>query len=136
LRYDVAMSFRISRAAHDALLAEAAADPDREVCGLLLGSDFVTHIQPTQNIATDAKTTFEIDPQALFAAIRNHRKGVESLIGYYHSHPRGIAEPSAHDTLQARGDRRVWVIIAGSEITAWQINESEKFEQLSVERLN
>jgi desampylase len=102
----------------------------------MLGDDIVTRIQPTQNIAADPEKTFEIDPQALFAAIRNDRAGKESLIGYYHSHPGGHAEPSAHDTRLATGDRRVWVIIAAAEITAWRMDPRERFAQLLVERID
>jgi desampylase len=136
LRYDVAMTLRISRAAYDALLAEADGDPHREVCGLLLGDDHVTRIVPTPNVAADPEKTFEIEPQALFAAIRNERAGAASLIGYYHSHPRGHALPSAQDTLQAQGDRRIWVIVAGGAVTAWRIDASDRFVQLSVEPID
>jgi desampylase len=136
LRYDVAMSFRISRAAYDALLDQAASDPKREVCGLMLGGDIVTRVQPTRNLAANPNTTFEIDPQALFAAIRNDRAGREPLAGYYHSHPGGVAEPSERDTHQARGDSRIWAIVASAQVTAWQMDADGMFVQLSVEQID
>lgn len=104
---------------HAQLLAAAAADPEREMCGLLTGVDRIDAIVPTANVAADPKRKFEIDPVALFAAIRADRAGGAKLLGYYHSHPHGTPTPSAHDHAQATDDGRIWLIIGQARVTAW-----------------
>jgi desampylase len=130
------MVFRISRAARDAMLAAAAADPDREVCGLMLGDATVVRIMPTANVATDPSRTFEIDPVALFSVIRAERDGTERLLGYYHSHPTGDPEPSECDRKQAVPDGRVWLIIGNGRIAAWRLSKSHIFETVRVELID
>ncbi|HET8612552.1 MAG TPA: Mov34/MPN/PAD-1 family protein, partial [Sphingomonas sp.] len=117
------MTVRISRGLLDRILAEAAADPEREVCGLLLGvprlsvraersrgtryeravrdasfdyarDERVIQVVPTRNVAPDPALSFEVDPAALFTAIRAERGGGARLIGHYHSHPGGSPAPS------------------------------------------
>ena len=89
------MTLRISSELHRQLLTDAAASPEREICGLMIGDTEVEHLIAAENVADDPKTGFEIDPVALFSAIRNERGGGERLLGYYHSHPVGPPEPSA-----------------------------------------
>jgi proteasome lid subunit RPN8/RPN11 len=104
----------------DRLLAEADAEPAREVCGLLFGGD--SHIgaaQRTANVADDPARTFEIDPAALFAALRAERGGGPRLIGHYHSHPNGRPEPSPRD-LAAAEPGRLWLIIGGNMARLWR----------------
>lgn len=114
------MKVRISSEALAAIRAHAAADPAFEVCGLLFGTaDHVSAVTPTPNVASDPARQFEIDPQALFAAIRAERAGGPTLVGYYHSHPSGRPEPSAADQHMAAGDGRLWLIVAGDDVTAW-----------------
>ncbi len=42
------------------------------------------------------------------------------MIGHYHSHPSGIAAPSATDAAQAAPDGAFWIIVAGTDLTAWR----------------
>ena len=89
---------------------------------MLLGTgDAITEARPTANVAADTTAHFEIDPAALFAAIRAERAGGPALIGYYHSHPQGEAVPSATDTATAQGDLRVWIIVAQNHMRAWRM---------------
>ena len=46
-----------------------------------------------------------------------------TLIGHYHSHPGGRAEPSACDADMAVADGSIWLIIAGGEVMAWRAVE-------------
>lgn len=78
---------------------------------------------PAANVHPDPLGHFEIDPQALVDAHRAARAGGPDLIGYYHSHPTGIAEPSATDRAQASGDGRVWAIVGGGDVTFWRDDE-------------
>ena len=110
-----------SREALAAIKAHAAADPWVEVCGLLLGErDHVSTATPAANMAADRARRFEIDPAALFKAIRAERAGGPKLLGYYHSHPSGRAEPSATDQAMAAGDGKIWIIVAGEAVGAWR----------------
>lgn len=113
--------FVLADTAREAMLAHAARAAPDEACGLLLGQrDHITEARPTANIAADPARYFEIDPQALIDAHRAARDGGPQLLGYYHSHPFGPAEPSATDQAQASGDGRVWAIVAEGEIRLWR----------------
>lgn len=105
----------------------------REVCGLLLGSHAVEAVIPTRNVSGTPETHFEIDPQPLFAAIRAERGGGAKLLGYYHSHPTGLTTPSAHDRAQATNDGRLWIIVAGGQMTVWQMNDRRLFEPIPIQ---
>lgn len=115
------MKAEISRTVLDAIRAHAAFEPDREVCGLLFGTeDRVDGAMAAKNVAADPAHRFEINPAALFAAIRAERAGGPKLAGYYHSHPRGPAEPSDTDRASAVPDGRLWLIVAGNAVTGWR----------------
>ena len=129
------MGLRISRALQAQLLAEAAAMPEREVCGLLFGvaGEAVTAVQPCVNVAVDTARTFEIDPASLIAAHRAQRAGGPSLIGCYHSHPNGPATPSPRDRDAAWDGSFLWLIIAGHRIRAWSAAAPGMFEEAEIE---
>lgn len=92
-----------------------------EACGLLLGAgNMVREASTCANVAADPHRFFEIDPAALIDAHRAQRSGGEELIGYWHSHPSGLAEPSAEDRRQAAGDRKVWAIVGNDEVRFWR----------------
>ena len=115
------MSVRISTELLARIVAEAAAAPDREVCGLLFGDGAaITAIQPCRNIAADPARLFELDPAALLAAHRAARAGAPRPIGHYHSHPSGAPEPSPRDAADAAPDGALWLIVAGGEVRAWR----------------
>ena len=99
---------------------ERAAHP-LECCGLLLGQDKrITAIQPATNIHPAPATHFEIDPQTLINAHREARRGGPQILGYYHSHPNGLAEPSPTDVASAARDGRIWAIITKAGMTFWR----------------
>lgn len=107
-----------------AMLADARLDLAVERCGLLLGMrdadvDTVTEFRPTANVAANPARHFEIDPAALIAAWREKREGGLALLGHYHSHPSGVAEPSATDLADAYADGRLWVIVTADDARAW-----------------
>ena len=110
----------ISRSLLQRIVSEAGNSP-HEICGLLLGADdAVAEVRACRNVHPDPATRFELDPAALFAALRAARHGGPALIGHYHSHPSGHAAPSAQDAADAAPDGRVWLIVAGDEVTAWR----------------
>ena len=111
----------ISSAALQQIVGDAAAHPARERCGLLFGTvDRVSGVSLCANVAADPSRTFEIDPAALFAALRAERAGGATLVGYWHSHPSGDVRPSATDTAMAVPDGKLWLIVSGDAIGVWR----------------
>lgn len=103
------------------MLEEARLAHPRECCGLLLGKgDRVALAQPAANVHPQPERHFEIDPKALITAHRAARAGGLELLGYYHSHPNGRAEPSASDRASASGDGRIWAIVAQGNVLCWR----------------
>ncbi|KQO13336.1 M67 family metallopeptidase [Sphingomonas sp. Leaf242] len=127
------MSVTISSELLQRLVAEAAASPDAEVCGLLFGAaGRIEAIAACANVAANPARTFEIDPAALFAAHRRARAGGLAVVGHYHSHPSGLPVPSPRDAAQAMGDGAVWVILGGGVARAWRSVEVGAFVEVMV----
>lgn len=88
-----------------------------EACGLIVGridSDgdgVVTALHPSENLA-EGCDSFEVDPALHISLQRKLRDGDEEIIGVYHSHPDGPAEPSAHDARAAAYGGWIWLITA------------------------
>jgi desampylase len=115
------MSVRISSLLLARLIAEVDASPDREVCGLLFGGDgVIDEISRARNVSAHPADSFEIDPAALFAAMRAERAGGPRMIGHYHSHPTGTAWPSQRDAAAAGEVGRLWLIVGGGEAGLWR----------------
>lgn len=105
----------------DALKRSAANAHPRECCGVLLGEGRrITALLPASNVHPQPETHFEIDPQVLIDAHRAARQGGAQVAGYYHSHPNGLAGPSAADWTQAAHDGSVWAIVADDAVTFWR----------------
>lgn len=99
--------------------SEARAAFPRECCGLLEGmregdAIRVIALHPARNLSSDSDR-FEIDPTDHFAAIRAARANGREIVGCYHSHPNGKAEPSARDAEGAWDESFVWLIAAVSD---------------------
>jgi proteasome lid subunit RPN8/RPN11 len=115
------MGVRISSELRRLILAEAAASPGAEVCGLLLGrGGRVEAVLPARNVAAEPARRFEIDPATLLAAHRQARGGGAPILGCYHSHPSGSAEPSPCDAAEAAPNGWLWLIAGGGAIRAWR----------------
>ena len=95
-------------AARAAILRCAAAAAPDECCGILVGRPTIAaepHVvvaaHPATNLAAAQTRRFDIaasDVARVAQGARNH--GLD-LIGFYHSHPRGEAYPSAADIANA-----------------------------------
>jgi proteasome lid subunit RPN8/RPN11 len=84
-----------------AMLAHAEHDAPHEACGLLIGTGrTVVRAVPTANADASA-TRYTIPADEHFAALRQARAKGLAVIGAYHSHPRGAAEPSPTDAATA-----------------------------------
>jgi proteasome lid subunit RPN8/RPN11 len=125
------MEIVLTRVLLQRLLREAEQALPHECCGLLLGQGTrIDEVRPTANVHPTPTTHFEIEPQALVDAHRAARRGGLPILGYYHSHPNGRGEPSATDRANTAGDRRVWAIVAGGDVTFWRDDE-DGFAKLS-----
>lgn len=119
------MRVRISRCVVE-LIQRAAADAEPlEACGLLFGDGgAISRAEIAANVADEPAQRFEIDPTALFAALKAERAGGERIVGYWHSHPNGNATPSATDAAMASRDGKLWLIVAGSDFTLWRAGDA------------
>ncbi|MDX3899529.1 MAG: M67 family metallopeptidase [Sphingobium sp.] len=114
------MDVRISRSLLEQIVAEAAGRTV-EICGLLMGRDHhIEAILPAANVAADPARHFELDPQVLLRAHREARRGGARVLGHYHSHPSGVAIPSATDAACAAPDGSLWLIVAGGAARLWR----------------
>lgn len=122
----------VSALAQAAMLSAAAAAHPLECCGLLLGhGSCIATARPTANVAPDPSRHFEVDPAALLAAHKAARDSSgPQVLGYFHSHPNGLARPSATDAASAAHDGRIWAIVANGGITFWR-DALSGFEPLS-----
>ncbi|RXZ65541.1 M67 family metallopeptidase [Pelagerythrobacter rhizovicinus] len=126
------MTLQIIRSVTDQILAEAARASPRECCGILLGDGETVHaLGSARNVHPAPEMHFEIDPRALIDAHRAARAGGPQVVGYYHSHPSGPAEPSPTDQAMAARDGRVWAIAGEGEVRFWRDDEAG-FEPLSL----
>lgn len=113
------------------LRAAAARVHPKEACGILLGEGAkITAFLETANVHQAPETHFEIDPEALINAYREEREGGPQVLGYFHSHPRGPAKPSATDQKMSAQDGKIWVIYGSREIQFWR-DVKYGFEPLS-----
>ncbi|HEX2116804.1 MAG TPA: M67 family metallopeptidase, partial [Alphaproteobacteria bacterium] len=88
-----------------------------ECCGLLIGIQHKNGVQEVKRVAPSrnlgkARDRFEIDPQLWVDLTRAHRGGSTRIVGLYHSHPDGPAQPSAVDLEAAWGEELVWLIVS------------------------
>ncbi|MCU0947989.1 MAG: M67 family metallopeptidase [Porphyrobacter sp.] len=116
------MDIVLTSEVHAAMLAAAWAAHPHEACGILLGTGArILEARPATNVHAAPATHFEIDPATLIAVHRGARApGGLQVLGYYHSHPSGLPEPSATDRAMAAHDGRIWAIIAGEEVRLWR----------------
>lgn len=106
----------LSRDLRARIEAEARKAFPKECCGLLEGvregeTVRIAAIHPARNLA-DAPGRFAIDPQAHIRLLRALRGTGRAIVGCYHSHPEGSAEPSARDREAAAEENFIWLIAA------------------------
>ena len=68
-------------------------------------------LHPSINQAAEPDR-FAIDPRLQFSLLRGLRGSGRSVIGCYHSHPNGRAEPSPRDAENAFETDFLWLILA------------------------
>ncbi len=113
----------LPKALRDQIAREALAAHPAECCGLIEGTyigDAVraARCHPTKNLAAEADR-FEIDPAQHIALLRTLRGTPTSIVGCYHSHPNGRAQPSPRDLMRAVDDDFLWLIAAKAGLAAF-----------------
>jgi len=108
---------RLAPAAFAVLRAACEAAWPQEGCGLLVGrrAGDVWHIgraEASRNLAAEPLRRFEVDPGLRFRLHRELRGGADAVIGHFHSHPSGRAEPSARDLAATHEPDLLWLIAA------------------------
>ncbi|HJW41009.1 MAG TPA: M67 family metallopeptidase [Rhizomicrobium sp.] len=120
---------------------EALAASPSECCGLIEGTRHddrfvVTALHPARNISVDADR-FEIDPADHFRALHAARSRGSEILGCYHSHPEGRAEPSPRDRDGAAETGFVWLIaaprVANRAMLAAYVFDGADFSPLEME---
>lgn len=108
---------RLSRAHRDLLRVEAERAYPQECCGILVGREedgvhLVEDVVPSINLSDTPQKTFEVDMALRLRLHKELRDTGLGVIGHYHSHPEGQAEPSARDRERAWEEDMVWLIVA------------------------
>ncbi len=103
------------------MIAAAAEAAPEEACGLLLGQHGrISAMVPARNVATDRSRSFEIDPAVLLKTHREARAQGLSVVGHWHSHPNGAAQPSRRDAARAVENGQLWLIVASGQVSGFQ----------------
>jgi len=112
LRMLQSYSLSMSRVFRDMMIAHALEEVPNECCGLLLGSDGVVERVVAVKSDPPAPDRYYMDPVRQVEVFEEMQKHGQSLIGIYHSHPRGPAEPSGADVQMAYHRGVAYVIIS------------------------
>ena len=102
----------MSRAFRDMMIAHALEEVPNECCGLLLGRDGVVERVVAVKSDPPAPDSYYMDPVRQVEVFEEMQRHGQSLIGIYHSHPRGPAEPSGADVQMAYHRGVAYVIIS------------------------
>ena len=107
------MEVRIASGALEAVIAHARDVAPVECCGLLLGSpDAIVDAARARNIADDPASRFLIDPKDHIDGRREARRRSLEVVGFYHSHPRSPAIPSARDRAEVGYPDDLYLIVS------------------------
>ena len=116
---------RLRQETLDAMIAHAHADAPHEACGVLLGKgDAVLEVVPISNRADDPTRYFRLDDRDYLQAVYMAQAQGLEVVGFYHSHPNGVAMPSQTDIAQSNYPDAVHILVglAGEPLAAaWRL---------------
>jgi len=118
------------------ILAHAREGAPEEVVGVLAGdhgtdTSTVQRCYRADNAAATPRTRYEIAPTEELDLLERIDAAGLDVVGFYHSHPRGPAEPSDTDARLAAWPDRSYVIVSLSgdaELGSWHWR-GERFER-------
>lgn len=98
-----------------------------EACGLLGGSVMeniyqVNEVIPVSNVLHSPER-YQMDAEEQWMAFQRFESLGKELVGIYHSHPRGPAEPSATDRAEAYYPEAVYLIWSRAAVDSSQPGE-------------
>jgi proteasome lid subunit RPN8/RPN11 len=103
---------RLQKATVAAILREAEATPNLEVCGLVwadaAGEQTVTSLR---NAHKEPERYYDVDPAELLKAYRQMEEVQGSPVAFYHSHPGGSPHPSEADMMGAMNGGMHYLIV-------------------------
>jgi proteasome lid subunit RPN8/RPN11 len=96
----------------DRIIQHARETAPLECCGLLVGTPaHIDEAVPTRNVDPH-RCRFQVDPGEHIRLNRNLRGTGRAVIGVYHSHPHGPAQPSASDIAEASYPEFAYLIVS------------------------
>ena len=119
----------MSRAFRDLLISHALKELPNECCGLLLGRDGVVERVVAMKSDPPAPDMYYMDPVQQVEVFTEMQGHGQSLLGIYHSHPKGPAEPSGADLQLAYHRGLAYFIISladadNPEVRAFMLHDS------------
>jgi len=86
-----------------------------ECCGLLVGRESVERAVPSQNVSPEPGCGYHVDPLLYLACELQERRGGPRVLGFYHSHPHGDAQPSTRDEEESQRGYLYLIAASGEE---------------------
>jgi proteasome lid subunit RPN8/RPN11 len=96
----------------EAVVAHAREAAPAECCGLLLGHEGAIHAARRTRNTAEQPTRFFIDPKDHIDGRREARAQGLDVVGFYHSHPHSLPEPSAADREEADYPDHLFMIVS------------------------
>ena len=126
-------ALKLSESHYKSIKDHVDGTPDVEVCGLIGGVwqpydrlALARVVIPVKNVDPAPSVRYAMEPQALLNAVLNFEKKGWEVVGIYHSHPHGTAQPSVTDAAEAMYPDAVYLIgVPGGNLTAWRIIRGE-----------
>ena len=122
------MDVRLLQSHFDFLKKHSIACFPEEACALLIGVEeqdgrvLIDDIIQAPNVAEDKQRYFEIDPSTRIKAEKQLRGGPLKIVGVFHSHPKGEAQPSNTDARSVIETQFVWLIAALDGADCFEVN--------------
>lgn len=118
----------------EAMVRHAEGSFPEECCGILVGREGrVEEVVAAANVAAVRRRRYTVEPRALVDAHRRARESGRTVLGYYHSHPRGDARPSEIDRRDAwPGVSYVILAVAAGRVTelrGWRLDAAGRFRE-------
>lgn len=121
-----------TRSIVERIVADARAS-ETEICGALIGSDHVIEMVPLTNESPRAHDAFFISAAEVLRVEREAEASGWMVMGFYHSHPKSDAVPSATDILHAVPGYHYWIAARSGAVRAWRLRDDRSgFDEVDI----